>query len=315
MGRCSFARPSSRFPWAEGADDAGTGLNYRHQFHAGNFADVVKHVVLGVLFAGMRRKEKPFLFLDTHAGRGKYDLQDADWGRSLPRKPESPQGIGRLLLAAAQSPPPVQAYLSAVTDFDRRCGNLSGSLRFYPGSPWLARSWTRPQDRLVLCELNQVEHEVLAREFRSEPRVAVFQQDGYASIRAFLPPPEKRALVLIDPPFEASTEWESLLQAMEEILRRMPATTIAVWYPITERAKLDLFRQEVRHLDAPPTWAADVCIAGEKSGLKMRGCGMLVVNPPWKLDGEITPVLAWLASVLAQAPGAQGGLSWIVPER
>lgn len=290
-------------------------MNYRHQFHAGNFADVVKHVLLGTLFRGLQRKEKGFLFLDTHAGRGKYDLQASDWGQSLPREPEHPQGYGRVRSAAEQAPPSVQAYVKTVEDFDRRCGNLTEILRFYPGSPWLARLWMRPQDRLALCELNPSEHEALAREFFSEPRVSVYQKDGYAAIRALLPPSEKRALILIDPPFEAMNEWASLVGGIAEILRRMPSTTIAVWYPITERAKLDLFLQEVLRLDPPPAWSADVCIAGEGHGLKMRGCGVLVINPPWQLEGEIAPALRWLATTLAQAPGAQGNLTWIVPER
>ncbi len=288
-------------------------MNYRHQFHAGNFADVVKHVLLGMLFRGMQRKEKGFLFLDTHAGRGKYDLQTSDWGHALPRDPEHPKGYGRVR-SAADAPLAVQAYVQKVDAFDRRCGNLTDTPRFYPGSPWLARLWMRPQDRLALCELNPGEYEALDREFLSEPGVFVYQKDGYAAVRALLPPGERRALVLIDPPFEATDEWASVVRCIADILRRMPSTTIAVWYPMTERAKLDLFLQEVMRLDPPPAWTAEVCIAGEGRGLKMRGCGVLVINPPWKLESEADPTLRWLAAKLAQAPGGGSHLTWIVPE-
>lgn len=148
-------------------------MNYRHHFHAGNFADVVKHVLLGALFRGLQRKENGFLYLDTHAGRGKYDLHSSNWGQSSPRMAEHPNGWGRLEEARLNVPQLVEDYCDAVRGFDRRCGNLDGKLRFYPGSPWLALQWMRPQDRLALCELNRSEYEALAKELEGRRRVSV----------------------------------------------------------------------------------------------------------------------------------------------
>jgi len=288
-------------------------VNYRHSYHAGNFADVFKHVVLGRLISGLKRKEKGFLYLDSHAGRGRYDLLAAERGDTLARRPEWPEGIGRMLVRN-DLPDAVRTYVVGVRDFDRRAGNLGSALRFYPGSPWLAKGWLRPQDRMALCELQPAEHAALAAEFGRQSRVSIQVMDGYAAIRALLPCPEKRALVLIDPPFESAGEWKDIVDAVEAGLVRMPAATFAVWYPLTVRARVDAFAAELRRLRLPPTWMADVAIAGESSGLKMRGCGIAVINPPWQLDQEIAPLADWLAGALAQAPGQTGSLTWLAQE-
>lgn len=290
-------------------------MNYRHHFHAGNFADVVKHVLLGALFRGMQRKEKGFLYLDTHAGRGKYDLHVSGWGQSSPRMAEHPNGWGMLEEARLNVPQFVEDYRNAVRGFDRRWGNLDGKLRFYPGSPCLAIQWMRPQDRLVLCELNRNEYEVLAREMEGRRHVSVQHLDGYVAVRAFLPPKERRALVLVDPPFESPDEWLNLAQCVGETLERMPDATIAMWHPITERAGVEQFLDELVRMRPPPAWTASVTVRDAGMAAGMRGCGVLVVNPPWRLDEELRPVVIWLADQLAQAHGAQGSLSWLVPER
>lgn len=288
-------------------------MNYRHHYHAGNFADVFKHALLVQLVRGMQRKEKGFLFLDTHAGRGSYDLGLAAHGDSLERKPEHPDGIGRLWMAQGL-PSPVSEYVELVRAFDRSAGNVSEELRFYPGSPRLARALARPQDRLALCEQHPEEVEELRMEFGAEGRVSIHEMDGYTSLRAMLPPPEKRALVLIDPPFEAQDEFERVVDALRTGLRRLPAGTFAVWYPLTERARVDRFLDELAMLNLPPTFNAELTIAGEAEPVKMKGCGLLVINPPWQIDQAIEPVLPLLAGVLAQAPGGDASLRWLVPE-
>jgi 23S rRNA (adenine2030-N6)-methyltransferase len=289
-------------------------VNYRHHFHAGNFADVCKHVVLGRLVDAMARKEKGFLYLDTHAGRGRYDLSTASHGDSLARAPEWPDGVGRMF-GRSDAPAAVQAYLERVRDFDRRSGHLGEGLHFYPGSPWLVKAALRPQDRMVLCELHPAEKAALAAEFHRVPRVSVLELDGYIAVRGQLPCPERRALVLLDPPFESPDEWRQLVDAVTTGVARMPGATFAIWYPVTQRARVDAFLAELERHPLPPTWCAEVTIAGEDAGLKMRGSGMVVVNPPWQLDLELGPVLAWLAQVLARAPGAEGRLTWRVRER
>lgn len=291
-------------------------MNYRHQFHAGNFADVMKHVLLLQLVRGMQRKEKGFLYVDTHAGRGRYDLSEAERGDSLARQPEHPDGIGRVLKAAELSAP-IAEYVAVVRAFDGLAGGTEagGGVRYYPGSPWIVQELARAQDRLGLCEKHPEEAAALKAEFAREPRVSVQLMDGYNAVRAMLPPPEKRALVLIDPPFEAQNEFALVASALDEGLQRMPAATFAVWYPLTERARTDEFLWRLESAERrAPTFAAELMIAGEDAVVKLKGCGLVVVNPPWQIDREIAPVLSALAGLLAQAPGGSGRLRWVVPE-
>lgn len=288
-------------------------MNYRHHFHAGNFADVLKHALLVQLVRGMQRKEKGFLFLDTHAGRGSYDLSAAERGDSLERKPEHPDGIGRLW-TRADLPAALAEYVSLVREYNRSKGGLGDEPRFYPGSPRLVQAIARPQDRLALCEKHPDEFAALRDELTFCHRATVQQLDGYTGLRAMLPPLEKRALVLIDPPFEEQDEFAQIVDGLREGLRRLPAATFAVWYPLTERARVDAFCDELLRLNLPPTFVAEVTIAGENASMKMKGCGLLIVNPPWQIDREIAPLLPLLAEWLAQAPGGRGRLHWLVSE-
>lgn len=291
-------------------------MNYRHQYHAGNFADVLKHALLVPLLRGMQRKDKGFLYLDTHAGRGRYDLAAAAHGDSLERRPEWPAGIGRLWTRSDLSPP-VGDYVDLVRAFDARhrtAADTGAEPRFYPGSPWIAQALARPQDRLALCEKHPEEHAALREELGWDRRATVPLLDGYTAVRAMLPPPEKRALVLIDPPYEDPREYALIVAALKEGLGRLPGGTFAVWYPLTERARVDAFFAELVALRPPPTWSAELTVAGPASPLKMKGCGLVVVNPPWQIDREIAPALPWLAEVLAQEPGGGADLRWLVPE-
>jgi 23S rRNA (adenine2030-N6)-methyltransferase len=290
-------------------------VNYRHHFHAGNFADVVKHALLVPLLRALQKKEKGFLYLDTHAGRGSYDLVAAAQGDTLARKPEWPDGIGRLWNASGDAPAELLDYLSQVREFDRSQGN-SGSLpRFYPGSPWIARLLARPQDRLALCERQPEEFAALRDAVQLSPRTTVQEMDGYVALRAMLPPPERRALILIDPPFEAQDEFAQIGMALGDGLRRFPSGVFVVWYPLTERARVDAFFAEVFALKPPPTLAAELTIAGDQSLLKMKGCGFVIINPPWGFAATAEATLAFLAPVLAQAPGAREKVSWLVSEK
>ncbi len=288
-------------------------MNYRHHFHAGNFADVVKHALLVQLIRALQKKEKGFLQLDTHAGRGRYDLAGAARGDSLIRRPEWPDGIGRLWDRAGL-PPALADYVALVREFDRSAGNAGPAPRFYPGSPCLARPLLRPQDRLVLCEKHPAECAALRDEFQFSPGATVQEMDGYGALRAMLPPQEKRALVLIDPPFEAQEEWRQIVDALRDGLRRLPGGVFAVWYPLTVRAKVDAFFAELLGLKPPPTLVAELAIAGDDSALKMKGCGLVILNPPWQFDQVAGPVLASLAEILTQGPGGGGRMTWLVPE-
>lgn len=288
-------------------------MNYRHQFHAGNFADVMKHALLVQLVRALQKKEKGFLYLDTHAGRGGYDLAAAAIGDSLARKPEWPEGVGRLA-ERSDRPPAIEAYWRLAAKFSARAGASSGTPRFYPGSPWFAQQLARAQDRVVLSEKQPNEFLALCSEFRSAARVAVHEIDGYTELKAMLPPPERRALVLIDPPFEAQDEFAQIATALGEGLKRLESGVFAVWYPLTQRARVDDFFDAVIALRPPPTLFAELTIAGEMAPMKMKGCGLLVINPPWQFDREAAAMLAWLAPVLAQAPGGGSRVTWLVRE-
>jgi 23S rRNA (adenine2030-N6)-methyltransferase len=288
-------------------------MNYRHGFHAGNFADVMKHALLVRLVRALQKKPKGFLCLDTHAGRGAYDLAAAATGDSLTRKPEWPDGIGRLW-EAADVPAEAEDYLAAVRNFDRRRGNLESGPRFYPGSPWLVRSILRAQDRLVLCEKHPAECAALREEIRLEPGTAVRDMDGYEAVRALLPPPERRGLILIDPPYEAQDEFAQAAAALREGLVRFSTGVFAIWYPLTERARVDEFFAAVQNSGPPPTLALELNIAGDGAPMKMKGCGLLVVNPPWGFQSEADALLPFLAERLAQAPGAGARTLWLVRE-
>lgn len=290
-------------------------MNYRHQFHAGNFADVVKHVLLVALVRALQRKPAGCLFLDTHAGRGRYDLAIAANGDSLARRPEWPDGIGRLWTAAAAASPAVDDYLALVRDFDRRQGNLGAEPRFYPGSPVLLRALARPADRLALAELHPAECAALRAVAAGWARVEVREEDGYSAVRALLPPPGRRGLTLIDPPFEAADEFARLAVAVAECGRRFPTGVVAAWYPLTERARAEEFRAAVQAAGASPCLAAELTVAGEDAGLKLRGCGLLVVNPPWGFDGVAREALGELGPRLAQAPGGGWRVDWLVADR
>lgn len=289
-------------------------MNYRHHYHAGNYADVFKHTLLLLLVRAMQRKEKGFLYLDTHAGRGGYDLSVPAVlpdGRS--REPEHPAGIGRLW-GAPELPPVLQDFVALVRRFNDRNGATGEELKHYPGSPWIAKLLLRPQDRMALCELREDDAEALDFEFARESRVTVQVLDGYTGLKALLPPPEKRALVLIDPPFEAKGEFAAVARGLKDALKRLPGAVIAVWYPITERARTAEFHHALLEL-AAPTLFAELTIAGEESLVRMKGCGLLILNPPWQIDREIRAVLPALRERLKLDAGAATACDWLVPER
>jgi 23S rRNA (adenine2030-N6)-methyltransferase len=291
-------------------------MNYRHHYHAGNYADVFKHVLLRLLVGAMQRKEKGFLYLDTHAGRGGYDLSTTTMlpdGRE--RAPEWPAGIGRVW-SVTGLPQEIADYVAAVRAFDARAGGAGETLQFYPGSPWIVQAMLRAQDRAVLCELREDDAEALAIDFGRTRRVSVQRMDGYTALKAMLPPPEKRALVLIDPPFESAGEFADIRLGLRAALERFLSGTYAVWYPITERAKSERFIAEVAASPfAPPTLCAEVQIAADSAQVRMKGCGLLVLNPPWQIEQAFRAVLPALAERLRQDAGAETRVSWPVPER
>jgi 23S rRNA (adenine2030-N6)-methyltransferase len=286
-------------------------MNYSHAFHAGNSADVFKHVLLLKLLRAMQQKEKGFLYLDTHAGRGAYDL--AAHQRGPKRDPEWPAGIGRLWNSQGL-PPALEDYLALVREFDKRGGGDGAQPRFYPGSPWIATMVRRPQDRLAFWEQQPGEVRHLRADFERRRGTAVEAGDGYGSLRAALPPMERRALVLIDPPFEDQGEYEAILVALTEGMRRFPSGVYAIWYPVTERAQAEAFQRRLRLRLGQPTLGMELAVTADPQ-VRMKGCGLAVVNPPWGFVDEVKTVLPVLAKILAIDAGATSRSEWLVPEK
>ena len=276
-------------------------MNYRHAFHAGNHADVFKHVVLLALIDALKRKDTPFMLLDTHAGRGRYALHDD----AAKRTGEAETGIARMLGAKTDS-----AAIRRYQDALRQC-NPDGGLRIYPGSPMLAAMALRDDDRLTCYEAQGDEARVLSALFERDRRVHVQHGDGYAAIKSLLPPKPRRGLVLIDPPYETQeAEFGAVLAALTEGLQRWPQGVFAVWFPIKQRRSLQRFLRAVAKLPAQDILLAELLIRPDDSPLRLNGSGMLLVNPPWKIDVEIAAALPSLAAELGE-DGASHRLEWL----
>ena len=284
-------------------------MNYRHIFHAGNFADVFKHALLLPLIRGMQRKEKGFLFLDTHAGIGAYDLSGVPAGRTL----EYADGIARLWNAPGNDPY-VREYVELVRRFNRERGGTEAAPRYYPGSPRLASMLLRPQDRLALSELHPEDYLSLREEFRRERGVGIQKIDAYSALRAWLPPPERRALVLIDPPYEDREETNHLHQAVADMLTHFGSATYVIWFPITDRSGTDAFKTTLRTLPLPPTLAAELVIYGDERPDRLNGCGLLVLNPPWQIAPDLMSTAEALRDALAVERGARASIDWLREE-
>lgn len=277
-------------------------MNYRHSYHAGNFADVLKHAVMALVIDHLKRKDTPFRVLDTHAGRGLYDLGSPEAAKTG----EAANGIVRLL-AEPDPPAALAPYLDAVTGL-----NGGGEVRRYPGSPWLARRLMRPADRLVAAELHPEDAAALAAQFRRDRQVAVHRADGYRSVKAFLPPPERRGLTLIDPPFEEPGEFERLADALIQARRRFATGIVVAWYPIKDPAPVARFHQEIQGMGDNATAVIELLVRAPMDRLRLNGCGLVVVNPPWQLAETVAELLPFLSRVLAQEAGAGGHVDWLV---
>ncbi|TRO42083.1 23S rRNA (adenine(2030)-N(6))-methyltransferase RlmJ [Pseudomonas sp. ALS1131] len=278
-------------------------MNYRHAFHAGNHADVLKHLVLTRLIGLLSKKEAPFAYLDSHAGLGLYDLQ----GDQASRTGEYLEGIGRLW-QASQLPDAVEAYLEVV-----RAMNPDGELRYYPGSPELARLLSREQDRLQLNEKHPEDGRLLKDNMRGDRRVAVHLGEGWHVPRALMPTREKRVLLLIDPPFEKTDELQRCVEALNEAHGCMRQAIVAIWYPIKDERQLARFYRDLQKSAAPKLLRAELYVHAPDDATRLTGSGLVISNPPWGLEDELKQLLPWLADALGQS---QGGwrLDWLIEE-
>jgi 23S rRNA (adenine2030-N6)-methyltransferase len=279
-------------------------LSYRHGFHAGNPSDVLKHVVLGELIAALQRKDSPFCYLDTHAGAGRYDLHSA----LAQKNAEFRDGVARVLETDG-APPAVARYVAVV-----RALNGDDGLRWYPGSPLIARHLLRDQDRIALCELHSTEIKALKALFAEDRRVAVHHLDGYQGLKAFLPPRERRGLVLCDPAFELKGERERLVDTIRLAWLRWPSGVYAIWHPIQDHKATDRFYRRFVDAGIRSTLRVELLTADPGTDRKLLGSGLVIVNPPWQLDEQLASVVPWLWRVLS--PGTQGRwlVDWLLPE-
>ena len=275
-------------------------LSYRHAFHAGNHADVLKHTLLIQLSRYLALKDTPYWVIDTHAGAGRYAL-DSGYATRLD---EYREGIGRLW-ARDDLPPPVADYVERVRACNPGASNALDSLRVYPGSPWLAFDTLRSEDRLRLFEMHPSDYALLEALFAGHRRVRVAATSGYAALKSLLPPPPRRALVLIDPPYETREDYTQVVASLEEGLTRFPGGTYAVWHPLLARAEARRLPEALKRLPAKSWLHATLTVCSPRAdGFGMHGSGMFVINPPWTLREALAPVLPYLAHALAQDAGA-----------
>ncbi len=283
-------------------------LAYRHAFHAGNHADVLKHTVLALVLRYLNLKDKGWRYVDTHAGAGGYSLQ----GDYAQKRADYEHGIGPLWQAAADHAPlpePLADLVALVRDFN----DGSATLKQYPGSPAIAQALMRPQDQLRLFEIHPTDHKILASYLGDMPGVEVKMSDGFASLKSQLPPPTRRGVVLIDPSYEIKTDYVRALAALRESLERFPEAIVLVWLPqvqLIESTQLPQRLKAAADSGAKKGWLhARLTVAqADERGFGMMGSSMFVANPPHTLHASLAPVMPWLATALAQFDGARSAL-------
>lgn len=278
-------------------------LSYRHSFHAGNHADVIKHIVQSLILDALKQKDKPFVYHDTHSGVGRYDLTH-EWSE---KTGEYKQGIARVW---QQQPIPaaLESYLDAV-----KALNNGDTLRYYPGSPRVARAQLRRQDRMVLTELHPSDYPLLEQEFHRDRQVSIFKEDGFKRLKASLPPKERRGLVLIDPPYELAKEYRDVVQAIYQSYKRWATGIYAIWYPVVNRCDIEDMIEGLQGLGIRKILQIELGVAPDNNERGMTASGMIVINPPWKLESQMNEILPFLKQAIAPATG-HFKVEWIVPE-
>jgi 23S rRNA (adenine2030-N6)-methyltransferase len=276
-------------------------VNYRHAFHAGNFADVHKHVVLLALLDRLKHKPKPLFYLDTHAGRGWYDLRAED----ATRGGEWREGIARLASRTTTQSADLLRYLQATQA-------AGATPTRYPGSPLLALAALRAGDRAVLVEQQPAEAQALKQSTLGHRNVAVIRGDGYAALKTYLPPRENRGLVLIDPPYEAESEFEDAARALRFGLSRWPNGVFALWYPIKAGSQSRRLNAALQRSGLRKLLQLELTVRPSNSPLGLNGSGLVIANPPWKFDAEIAEALRHVHAALSEAGSST--VEWLVGE-
>jgi 23S rRNA (adenine2030-N6)-methyltransferase len=285
-------------------------LSYRHGYHAGNFADVFKHIVLTVLLQALARKDRPFIYIDTHAGAGRYDLRS----ESAHKNREFDSGIGRIW-SESNPPAAVAAYLNAVAACNRgaTANTQRGEAalpRWYPGSPRIAAHFLRADDRMILAELHSSEQPLLQREFQNDQRVTIVRGDGYHLLKSQLPPSERRGLVLIDPSYEPREEIKYVIDALRDGHTRWASGSYAIWYPILPKIAVARLHRRVIDIGFEKILCVELCVLPDDSPLGMNGNGMLLINPPYLVDEQLNEFMPWLHAHL-DVGGGRHSIRWL----
>ncbi|MDQ8038353.1 MAG: 23S rRNA (adenine(2030)-N(6))-methyltransferase RlmJ [Pedobacter sp.] len=279
-------------------------MNYRHHFHAGNFADVVKHVLLLGLLDSLRRKDTPFCYIDTHAGIGIYDLGASAAQRTL----EFKTGLSRIKAADATGMPAlVNDYQKAVTALQAERGGF-----WYPGSPWLALQAMRPQDRAVLMELHPEDAGTLRQFFSRRDNTSIHERNAYEGLAALIPPKEKRGLVLIDPPYEEERDdYAPVVELLKKAHSKWPTGMYAIWFPIKDHHAITRFYRRLRNTGIPKILTTELCVLPPDNQLGLNGTGMIIVNPPWQFAETALDILKWLKPVLSEHAQSSYKVEWL----
>ncbi len=285
-------------------------MNYRHAFHAGNHGDVLKHVVLLEMLDALRVKPSPFHLLDSHAGRGLYDLASD----AAQRGGEYRLGVGALL-ADPGVEKALPLYWAALRDLNPDLTAGGAGLRHYPGSPWLLRRALRETDKLSLVELHPEEYEALWRNIGRDERIGVHRRDAWDALGALLPPNPRRGLALIDPPFEQRDEFSRATETLLHALLRWPTGQYLLWYPIKQRSQTDAFIRDIAKRGDVPMLRVELLLRKADTDARLNGSGMLIVNPPWKLAERLAGPLDFIAAKLAREAGGGSRLDWPNPEK
>lgn len=279
-------------------------LSYRHSFHAGNHADVLKHIVQGLILRALKQKEKGFFYLDTHSGAGRYSLLSAESEKTG----EYIEGIARLW-ERDDLPEEVAQYIEELKKI-----NKSGKLRYYAGSPLLAIQQLRPQDRALLTELHPSDYPLLRQEFAKTPNVVVKRENGYQQLKAALPPKEKRGFVLIDPPYELKEDYDLVVKAIQEGYKRFATGVYAIWYPVVLRQHTKRIVRGLEETGIRKILQIELAVRPDSDQRGMTASGMIVINPPWQLETQMQKILPYLVKTLVPEGTGSWSVNWITPE-
>jgi len=263
-------------------------LSYRHSFHAGNFADVLKHSVLIHILEHLKKKQKPFCYVDTHAGAGRYSLK----GEHAEKTQEYIQGIGALW-GANNLPPVIDAYVDVIKEF-----NSQGDLNYYPGSPVIAKHVLRRQDRLFLYELHSTDFKLLDTALEQDKRVQLHHADGFKHCIGLMPPAQRRGLVLIDPSYEVKADYDQVFEIIMQLYKRFTTGTYALWYPVVERSRINEIEKKIQASPLKNVQLFELGQLADSREYGMTASGMIVVNPPWTLNKAMQQALPYLAEQL-----------------